>query len=127
MAITMALSDPGRVRILLALRGGELCVCQITELSGLAPSTVSRHLSVLHQGGLIVSRKSERWVYYRLPGGTAPPMIRKALDWLEKSLGGSDEAAAYARRLKTILKMDLQEICRRQGRPPSNLKQGNQT
>ena len=67
MAITKALSDPNRVRILLALRRGELCVCQITELFGFAPSTVSKHLSILHHAHLILSRKSERWVYYRLP------------------------------------------------------------
>ena len=57
MSITKALADPNRVRILLALRRGELCVCQITELFGLAPSTVSKHLSILHHAGLIQSRK----------------------------------------------------------------------
>ena len=49
MAVTKALSDPGRVRILLALRRRELCVCQITGLFGLATSTVSKRLSVLFQ------------------------------------------------------------------------------
>ena len=72
MAITKALSDPNRVRILLALKHGELCVCQITELFGFAPSTVSRHLSILHHAHLILSRKSERWVYYRLDDPAAP-------------------------------------------------------
>ena len=43
-----ALADANRVRALLALEGGELCVCQIVALLGLAPSTVSKHLSVLH-------------------------------------------------------------------------------
>jgi ArsR family transcriptional regulator len=116
MAITKALSDPGRVRILLALRPGELCVCQITELFGLAPSTVSKHLSVLHHAGLIVSRKSERWVYYRLPDRSASVVVREALDWVRKSLGKSEEAIADAKRRSKILKMDLQEICRRQCR-----------
>ena len=44
MNITKALADENRVRALLALRKGELCVCQITELFGLAASTVSKHL-----------------------------------------------------------------------------------
>ncbi len=54
MNITKALADETRVRMLMALREGELCVCQITELFGFAPSTVSKHLSVLHcrTGGL---------------------------------------------------------------------------
>ena len=114
MAITKALSDPNRVRILLALRGGELCVCQITELFGFAPSTISKHLSILHHAHLILSRKSERWVYYRLPDKTAPVAVREALGWVHKSLTKSDEAADDAKKLKKILQTDLAVICRRQ-------------
>jgi ArsR family transcriptional regulator len=114
MAIAKALSDPNRVRILLALRKGELCVCQITELFGFAPSTISKHLSILHHGGLILSRKSERWVYYRLPGKSAPAPVREALAWVHKSLAASAEIAADTRKLKQILKTDLAVICRRQ-------------
>jgi len=114
MAITRALSDPSRVRILLALRRRELCVCQITELFGFAPSTMSKHLSVLHHAGLIQSRKSERWVYYRLPDRPVPTAVRKALDWVHKSLAQTDEVVADTRRLNKILQMDVKEICRRQ-------------
>ena len=116
MAITKALSDPSRVRILLALRRQELCVCQITELFGFAPSTMSKHLSILHQAGLILSRKTERWVYYRLPGPSVPAAIREALAWVRKSLAKTDEVRTDARRLDKILQMDLKEICRRQCR-----------
>lgn len=116
MSITRALADPNRVRILLALRRGELCVCQITELFGLAFSTVSKHLSILHHAGLIQSRKSQRWVYYRLPGKTAPVAVREALDWVKKSLAKTDEAVADARKLNRVLTTDLAVICRRQCR-----------
>jgi DNA-binding transcriptional ArsR family regulator len=114
MAITKALSDPNRVRILLVLRGGELCVCQITELFGFAPSTVSKHLSILHHAHLILSRKSERWVYYRLPEKSAPVAVRWAIEWTHQSLAKTDEAAADAKKLKRILQTDLAVICRRQ-------------
>jgi DNA-binding transcriptional ArsR family regulator len=114
MAITKALSDPNRVRTLLALRKGELCVCQITELFGFAPSTVSKHLSILHHAHLVLPRKSERWVYYRLADKAAPVAVREALSWVHKSLAKTDEAAADARRLKKILKTDLAVLCRRQ-------------
>ena len=46
--------------------GGELCACQITELFGLAPSTMSKHLSILYQAGLVDSRKEGRWIYFRV-------------------------------------------------------------
>lgn len=116
MAITKALSDPGRVRILLSLEKGELCVCQITEMFGLAPSTVSKHLTMLNQAGLVLSRKSERWVYYRLPGGKSDVLVRNTLRLVNRSLKDCDEAIADRAKLMKVLKMDLQAICRRQCR-----------
>ena len=70
--ITKALADENRLRMLMALQDGELCVCQITELMGLAMSTVSKHLSILYQAGLVNARKEGRWMYYSLPGKGAP-------------------------------------------------------
>ena len=116
MAVTRALADPNRVRILLALRRGELCVCQITELFGLAASTMSKHLSILHQAGLIRSRKTERWVYYRLPDRSVPAVVRAALAWVRQSLAKTEAVRDDAGRLDKILQTDLKIICRRQGR-----------
>ena len=65
MAIAKALADENRVRLLLALQKQELCVCQLIELMGLAPSTVSKHMSILKQARLVEARKQGRWVYYR--------------------------------------------------------------
>ncbi len=112
--ITKALADPSRVRILLALREKELCVCQIVELLQLAPSTISKHLSILNQAGLIRSRKKERWVYCRLPGREAPVVVREAIDWVNKSLAPSAEVALDRKRLRKILKIDPVTICKRQ-------------
>jgi DNA-binding transcriptional ArsR family regulator len=112
--LTKALADETRVRILLALHDGELCVCQVTELFGFAPSTVSKHLSILHQAGLILSRKTERWVYYRLPDGSAPVAVRGALAWVEKCAAKSAAARADRKQLKTILQTDPAVLCRQQ-------------
>ena len=114
--LTRALSDPQRLRLLLALRAGERCVCQLVELLGLAGSTVSRHLSLLHRAGLVQSRKAERWIHYRLPQDPAPVAVREALDWVFKSLAGSPEALQDERRMKQILKLDPSNLCKRQCR-----------
>ncbi|HZT21478.1 MAG TPA: metalloregulator ArsR/SmtB family transcription factor [Verrucomicrobiae bacterium] len=114
--ITRALADPNRVRTLLALREGELCVCQITELLGFAPSTVSKHLSILHQAALVESRKDGRWIYYRRAGKDAPAMVRAALDWIEKSLAGAPQVVDDRKRLQKILKQDPTQLCQRQCR-----------
>jgi len=114
MAVTKALADSNRVRILLALRGGELCVCQLVEFCALAPSTVSKHLSILYQAGLLESRKTERWVYYRLPGKKAPAVVRGALHWVMAALAGDAQILKDANRLKTILKQDPKQLCQNQ-------------
>jgi ArsR family transcriptional regulator len=116
MNITKALSDDKRVRALLALGKGELCVCQITEFFGLAPSTISKHLSILHQAGLVESRKEGRWIYYSLPGKSAPVAVREAIDWVAKSLAGAPRVAEDSKRLKQVLKLNPVELCKRQCR-----------
>ncbi len=114
MKITKALADENRIRAVLALRGGELCVCQITELFGLAPSTVSKHLSILYQAGLVESRKEGRWMYYRLPGKEAPASVRRAIAWVTESINGEPRVAEDAARLKEIQAMDPAILCKRQ-------------
>ena len=116
MNITRALSDETRVRVLLALRRGELCVCQITELFGLAPSTVSKHLFLLKHAGLVQSRKNGRWIYYKLPPKDAAVTVREAIDWVRKSLGREPQATDDQARLKKVLRMNPTELCKRQCR-----------
>jgi DNA-binding transcriptional ArsR family regulator len=116
MNLTRALADESRLRILLALRPGELCVCQVTELLQLAPSTVSKHLSILYQAGLVESRKDGRWMYYRLPGEEAVVTVREAIDWVMKSLADLPRITEDLRQLKRILKLDPVELCKRQCR-----------
>ena len=113
MNITKALADENRVRALMALKGSELCVCQIIELLGLAPSTVSRHMSILKQARLVEARKEGRWMYYRLPDKTAPVQVREALSWVKKSLVRNKRIQMDAGRLKEILKVDRETLCSR--------------
>lgn len=114
MYVTKALADETRVRILMALRDGELCVCQITELFGMAPSTVSKHLSILSRARLVQSRKMDRWVYYRLPGREADHTVRAALAWVAKAIEQTPQISADTRQIKQIRETDLTEICKRQ-------------
>ncbi len=67
-----ALADPARLRLLsmiAAHEGGEACVCDLTEPLGLAQPTVSHHLKVLHDAGLVTRDKRGVWAYYRLVPG----------------------------------------------------------
>jgi DNA-binding transcriptional ArsR family regulator len=75
-----ALAHPGRLRMLAMLRGGDLCVCQMTAVLELAASTVSSHLSDLRRAGLVTERKSGKWVHYHLVDtGPLAELVRQAL------------------------------------------------
>ena len=113
IAITKALADESRVRLLLALEERELCVCQLIELIGLAPSTVSKHMSILKQAGLVDMRKEGRWAYYRIPADDSPAPVKKALQWTLNTAGSSSTALSDKAKLREILKCNPEEICRR--------------
>jgi ArsR family transcriptional regulator, arsenate/arsenite/antimonite-responsive transcriptional repressor len=116
MNITKALADANRVRIALALRRGELCACQLTELFALAPSTMSKHLSILYQAQLVNMRKEGRWVYFSRPGSEAAPMVRATLEWLDSALAKDEQTLADAKHLKEVLKLSPSQLCRKQCR-----------
>lgn len=62
-----AIADPVRLRLLSLIachEGGEACVCDLTAAFDLTPPTISHHLKVLRQAGLIDSERRGTWVYY---------------------------------------------------------------
>ncbi|MEK6777070.1 MAG: metalloregulator ArsR/SmtB family transcription factor [bacterium] len=114
MDITRALSDKNRVRALMALRGRELCVCQIIELLSLAPSTVSKHMQILRQARLVECRKDGRWIYYSLANDKAPPAARAAIEWICNTVAKDPKIRDDVKHLNQILKMDPETVCRLQ-------------
>lgn len=68
-----ALSDPTRVRLLsivAAHEGGEACVCDLTEPVGLSQPTVSHHLKILVDAGLLAREQRGKWAYYSMVPGS---------------------------------------------------------
>jgi ArsR family transcriptional regulator len=64
-----ALGDPVRLRLLSLIAshaGGEVCVCELTDAFALTGPTISHHLKVLREAGLIDGRRRGTWVYYRV-------------------------------------------------------------
>jgi ArsR family transcriptional regulator len=64
-----ALADPVRLRLLSIVashEGGEACVCDLTDCFELSQPTISHHLKVLHEAGLLDREKRGTWVYYRV-------------------------------------------------------------
>lgn len=112
--ITKALSDENRLRLIYSLREEELCLCQLIELLELAPSTVSKHMSILKQAGLVRSRKEGRWVYYSLPSSGQNQKLKSVIDWVISSIEKEAQGKSDKKRLDKILKQLPEDLCKRQ-------------
>jgi ArsR family transcriptional regulator len=67
--ILKAVADPVRLRLLSMIgahEGGEVCVCELLDAFDLTPPTISHHLKVLRQAGLVAAERRGTWVYYRV-------------------------------------------------------------
>ena len=117
MNVVRALGDENRVHALLALRRGELCVCQIIELLGLAPSTVSKHMSILKQAGLVEAAKRGRWVYYRLPHeAERSRLVAEIVSLVLGAISSDSTILRDDERLRIVLQEQPHELCKLQGR-----------
>jgi ArsR family transcriptional regulator len=81
--IFKVLGDPARLRLLsliAAQPGAEACVCELTAPLGLSQPTVSHHLKVLHESGLLDRERRGNWIYYRLRPQALDTVRRALLD-----------------------------------------------
>ena len=107
--IMKALSDPGRVRIIKMLEMRELCVCEIQAALGLAQPTVSKHLKILEDAGLVESRRERAWMIYRLVEDGADPAVSGLLSHLRGLLEDDQQVKVMREKLATISR---EKICR---------------
>lgn len=84
------IADPARLRLLsliAAQPGGEACVCNLTKPLGIGQPTVSHHLKVMHDAGLLERERRGTWVYYRVVPD-ALESLRSALEMPARSKRG---------------------------------------
>jgi len=92
--VMKALSDPSRVKILKMLQHRDMCVCEVQAALGLAQPTISKHLKILDEAGLVGFNKDGLWVNYFLAEGTSSPYAATLLGnlrhWLDDEPGVKD-------------------------------------
>ncbi len=114
LTITKALADENRLRALMMLRDQELCACQVIEILGLAPSTVSKHMTILRQAGLVQARKEGRWMYFCLPQRGVGKPVKEALSFIKANLAGSVQTLKDDKKLQKVLSVDRESLCKNQ-------------
>src|ERR1041384_7035285 len=99
-----ALSDPTRLNLVALLRGGERCVCDLTDALEAGQSRLSFHLKTLKDAGLVLDRREGRWVYYRLNQAKVEELAGVLTDccapnrgWLQGG-GGGEEVSSWRER-----------------------------
>ncbi len=108
--VMKALSDPNRVKILKLLQRKNLCVCELQGLLGISQPTVSKHLKVLEEAGLVYFIKNGLWVDYYIADGKqsayAASLLGNLKHWLEDSpeIRGMTDKIPFVRR---------EDICKR--------------
>jgi DNA-binding transcriptional ArsR family regulator len=83
-ALFKALADPTRLRILRALAGQEMCVCDLAQLAGVSESAISHQLRQLRQLQLVCNRRSGPILYYRLADDHVTQLMEVALAHLRE-------------------------------------------
>jgi len=105
-----ALSDRNRVKIIKMLQHKVMCVCEIQAALRIAQSSVSKHLKILEEAGLVTFQKDGMWVNYQLADGSASPYAANLLGNLRHWLENDSQLAEIVEKLPAIRRED---ICRK--------------
>ena len=108
--VMKGLSDPSRVKIVKMLQHRVMCVCEIQAALELAQPTVSKHLKVLEDAGLVSYRKDGLWVNYYLVDGKSSPYAATLLGNLKHWLDEEPEIETLVEKLPMIRR---EEVCKR--------------
>lgn len=107
--VMKALSDPNRVKMVKMLQHRRMCVCEIQAALDLAQSTVSKHLKILCDAGLVGYKKEGLWVNYFLEDGSRSPFAASLLGNLRHWLNEDEQIRTLIQKLPRI---DRREICK---------------
>jgi ArsR family transcriptional regulator len=107
--VMKALSDPNRVKIVKLLQQKYMCVCELQGALKLAQPTVSKHLKILEEAGLVDYKKDGLWVNYFLADGKSSPYAASLLGNLKHWLNEDTEIAEL---MKKAIFIDREDICR---------------
>ena len=105
--IFKALGDKNRLRTVRMLQQRSLCVCEITAILELAPSTVSRHLSILKEAEIIGDKKDGKWVDYYLDTNPKNIFVTGFLPLITFWLNDDEQVKSDLEKLKTTDRIEL--------------------
>ena len=100
--VMKALADPNRLKIIKMLQQKMMCVCEIQTALNIAQPSVSKHLKVLEDAGLVGFKKDGMWVNYHLTDGSSSPYAATLLGNLRHWLENDQDVSRLVKRLPEI-------------------------
>ena len=113
LKVMKALSDPNRVKIIKLLQQKMMCVCELRGALKIAQPTVSKHLKILEDAGLVDFAKDGLWVNYYLADGKASPYAASVLGnlkhWLEEESGNcrTGKKGSFSKPRRVVPEIDF--------------------
>ncbi len=111
--VMKALSDPNRVKLLKMLQNKKMCVCEIQAALGIAQPTVSKHLKILTDAGLVDFKKDGLWVNYFLSDGNSSPYAANILGNIRHWLNDDDEIKELTNKLPMINREEIKGVSKK--------------
>ena len=105
--VMKSLSDPNRVKLLKMLQHKSMCVCEMQAALQVSQPTVSKHLKLLEDAGLVRFKKDGLWVNYHLTEGSSSPYAASVLGNLRHWLEDDPQIAELVEKLPTIRREDI--------------------
>ena len=110
ITVMKAFSDPNRVKIVKMLQHKTMCVCEIQAILQIAQPTVSKHLKILENAGIVTYSKDGLWINYFLADGSSSPYAASILGNLKHWLENDIEIREIIEKLPLIQR---EEICKK--------------
>lgn len=111
LKVMKALSDGNRTKILKMLAIKEMCVCEMKEALKMAQPSVSKHLKILEDAGLVESRKEGMWVNYSLSENPGTSYAGHMLEVLGDWINDDKEIINVTRQARTLDRCDITGRC----------------
>ena len=105
--VMKALSDPNRVKIVKMLQHKMMCVCELQGALGIAQPTVSKHLKILEDAGIVGFKKDGLWVNYHLTDGHSSPYAASLLGNLRHWLNDEPDIIELTQKLPHLNRFEI--------------------
>jgi ArsR family transcriptional regulator, arsenate/arsenite/antimonite-responsive transcriptional repressor len=118
-----ALSEEMRLRIMMLLTHGELCVCDLMAILDEAQSKVSRHLAYLKHSGMVKSKRDGLWMHYSLKD-SMESVAQAQISFLKRQLTSADWFQKDMKKMEEVKKQKLCETTAPEGAKSRQIRKG---